>query len=53
MTQLAANIADFAQLLTPREGNADGLSRWIVQARATDLPHLHSFTRGLNRDRDA
>lgn len=53
MTQLAAHIADFAQLLTPREGNADGLSRWIVQVRATDLPHLHSFARGLDRDRDA
>ncbi|MEU8497570.1 ISL3 family transposase [Streptomyces lavendulae] len=53
MTQLAAIIGDFAKLLTPREGNADGLSRWIVQVRATDLPHLHSFTRGLERDRDA
>jgi transposase len=53
MTQLAAHIADFAQLLTPREGNADRLSRWIVQVRATDLPHLHSFARGLDRDRDA
>ncbi|MFE3206272.1 ISL3 family transposase [Embleya sp. NPDC059237] len=53
MTQLAAHITDFAQLLTPHEGNADGLSRWIVQARATDLPHLHSFARGLDRDRDA
>lgn len=45
MTQLAAHIADFAQLLTPREGNADRLSRWIAQVRATDLPHLHSFPR--------
>jgi transposase len=33
--------------------NTDGLSPWIVQARATDLPHLHSFARGLDRDRDA
>ncbi|MEU1543913.1 ISL3 family transposase [Actinacidiphila glaucinigra] len=53
MTQLTAHIADFAQLLTPREGNADGLSRWIDQVRTTDLPHLHSFARGLDRDRDA
>ncbi|WP_045559966.1 transposase, partial [Streptomyces sp. FxanaA7] len=53
MTQLAAHIADFAQLLTPREENADGLSRWIVQVRTTDLPHLHSCARGLDRDRDA
>ncbi|CAG6398498.1 hypothetical protein SCOCK_70182 [Actinacidiphila cocklensis] len=48
--QLAAHIADLAQLLTPREGNADGLSRWIVQVRAVGLPHLHSFARGLDRD---
>ncbi|MEH0626514.1 ISL3 family transposase [Streptomyces stelliscabiei] len=53
MTQLAAHIADFAQPLTPREENADGLSRWIVQVRTTDLPHLHSCARGLDRDRDA
>ncbi|MFF8616466.1 ISL3 family transposase [Streptomyces sp. NPDC015350] len=53
MTQLAARIADFAQLLTSREENADGLSRWIVQVRSADLPHLHAFTRGLDQDRDA
>ncbi|MDQ1013207.1 transposase [Streptomyces sp. V4I23] len=53
MTQLAPHTADFAQLLTPREGNTDALSRWIIQVRATDLPHLHSFARGLDRDRDA
>ncbi|WP_220295243.1 ISL3 family transposase [Streptomyces sp. MBT84] len=53
MTQLASHIADFAQLLTPREGNAGGLSRWIDQVRTTDLPHLHSFARGLDRDREA
>lgn len=53
MTQLAASIRDFAKLLTPREGNADRLSRWIVPVRAANLPHLHAFTRGLDRDRDA
>ncbi|MFI2303144.1 ISL3 family transposase [Actinacidiphila glaucinigra] len=53
MTQLAAHIADFAQFLKPREGNASGLARWIVRVRTTDLPHLHSFARGLDRDRDA
>lgn len=25
----------------------------MVQVRAGDLPHLHAFTRGLERDRDA
>lgn len=53
MTKLTAHIGDFAQLLTPREGNADGLSRWIDQVRTTDLPHLHSFARGMDRDRQA
>jgi transposase len=53
MTQLAAGISDFAPLLAPHTGNADALSRWIVQVRGADLPHLHAFARGLERDRDA
>jgi hypothetical protein len=53
MTQLAAGIRDFAGRLTPHAGNADGLSHWIIQVRAADLPNLHAFTRGLERDRDA
>lgn len=53
MTQLAATIRGFAQLLMPRAETADGLSRWIVQVRAADLPHLHAFTGGLDRGRDA
>ena len=47
------NVRAFAELLTPCAGNADRLSRWIVQTRAADLPHLHSFTRGLERDSNA
>lgn len=53
MAQLAAFAQGFAELLTPCEGNADGLSRWIVKVRSADLPHLHAFTQGLDRDRDA
>jgi transposase len=53
MSQLAASIAAFAELLTPRTENDDGLSRWIAQVRAADLPHLQAFARGLDRDRDA
>ncbi|MER5398267.1 hypothetical protein [Streptomyces sp. NPDC002599] len=45
MTQLAIVVGGFVELLTPRAGNADALSRWIVQFRAVDLPHLHAFTR--------
>jgi len=53
MTQLAVSIRGFAPLLTPRRGNADALTRWATQVRAADLPHLHAFTRGLERDREA
>lgn len=53
MTQLATHIRAFAPLLKPDPGNADTLDHWITQVRATDLPHLHAFTRGLDRDRDA
>ncbi|WP_189868144.1 transposase, partial [Streptomyces noursei] len=52
-TQLATNIRDFAPLLTPHADNADALTCWIAQVRAVDLPHLHAFTRGLDRDIDA
>ncbi|MCX4432176.1 transposase [Streptomyces mirabilis] len=53
MTQLAAVVGSFAELLTLCSGSAEGLSHWIVQVRVVDLPHLHAFTRGLERDRDA
>ncbi|MFF3437598.1 ISL3 family transposase [Streptosporangium sp. NPDC002721] len=53
MTDLAGLVRAFADLLRPREGNADRLDTWITTARAADLPHLHSFTRGLDQDRDA
>jgi hypothetical protein len=53
MTQLAQAVADFAPLLAPHADNADALASWIAQIRAADLPHLHAFTRGLDRDLDA
>ncbi|MFC4606277.1 transposase, partial [Streptomyces maoxianensis] len=53
MTQLATRIRAFAQLLKPHPENADTLELWIAQVRAADLPHLHAFTRGLGRARDA
>ena len=53
MTQLALAIRDFAPLLTPHTDNADALMQWITQVRTADLPHLHAFTRGLDRDLDA
>ncbi|WP_435851990.1 ISL3 family transposase [Streptomyces microflavus] len=51
MTQLADLINVFATLLKPTEGNDLKLTEWITTARAAALPHLHSFTNGLEIDR--
>ncbi|MFI9630670.1 ISL3 family transposase [Streptomyces sp. NPDC052042] len=53
MTELARLIREFAQLLTPAEGNDAKLTDWITSARSVDLPHLHSFSNGLALDRAA
>ena len=50
MTALAGLIRSFAALLAPDPGNDTRLRQWITGARAADLPHLHSFTRGLDLD---
>jgi transposase len=50
MTALAALVRDFAALLAPEPGNAARLQEWITTARAAGLPHVHSFTRGLDLD---
>ena len=50
MTALASLIASFAALLAHNPGNDARLRQWIAHARAADLPHLHSFTRGLDLD---
>jgi transposase len=50
MTALAGLIRSFAALLAPGPGNDARLRQWIADARDADLPHVHSFTRGLNLD---
>jgi transposase len=50
MTALAALIRSFAEMLAPAGENQARLQRWIISAREADLPHLHSFTRGLDLD---
>jgi len=50
MTALASLVTSFAALLVPDPGNDTRLRQWITGARAADLPHLHSFTRGLDLD---
>lgn len=50
MTELAVLISSFAKLLKPADDNDERLHEWITHARAADLPHVHSLTRGLNQD---
>ena len=50
MTALTALIGTFAHMLALALENEAGLRRWIISVREADLPHLHSFTRGLDLD---
>ena len=50
MKALARLIGKFAAMLDPDPANGAKLLEWIAGARAADLPHLHSFTRGLDLD---
>jgi transposase len=50
MKALASLIGSFAAMLDPDPANEGKLLQWIADARAADLPHLHSFTRGLDLD---
>ncbi len=50
MKALASLIGSFAAMLDPDPANEGKLLRWMAGARAADLPHLHSFTRGLGLD---
>jgi transposase len=43
-------VAAFAALLTPEQDNPARLQAWMDSARSSDLPHVHSFVRGLNQD---
>jgi transposase len=53
MITLAALVSSFAALLTPDPANEASLSGWAQAARAADLPSLHTFTRGLDLDKQA
>ncbi|MEO3829686.1 ISL3 family transposase [Actinomadura sp. B10D3] len=48
---LARHVRDFAVILTQRQGQ--DLPAWIAGVRADDLPSLHGFATGLERDLDA
>ena len=53
MIDLTNAIRGFADLLNPRDGNAQGLQEWITTIRAFGLPYLHTFTHGLDKDNTA
>jgi hypothetical protein len=53
MTALAGQIRTCAELLIPYEDSAEKLTGWIARTGAADLPFLHSFATGLERDRAA
>ena len=48
---LRTHVEAFAKIMTGRHG--ERLDAWITAARADDLPHLHTFTNGLERDHAA
>ncbi|MDX3525196.1 MULTISPECIES: transposase [Streptomyces] len=48
---LAGHIRAFARMLTQRDG--EQIAEWITAVRADDLPSLHTFASGLERDMDA
>ena len=47
----AAHVTSFAEMLTGRHG--DRLGSWMTAAASDDLPHLHRFVRGIERDHAA
>ncbi|MFD5126900.1 ISL3 family transposase [Streptomyces olindensis] len=48
---LTGHIRAFARMLTQREG--EQIAEWIAAVREDDLPSLHTFASGLERDLDA
>ncbi|MCT2279297.1 ISL3 family transposase [Micromonospora chalcea] len=53
MIDLTGLVGSFAALLQPSAGNDARLDAWIAAVRATELPHLHTFARGLELDLEA
>jgi transposase len=48
---LHQHVKAFAGMMTGRHG--ERLDTWIAATRADDLPHLHTFANGLDRDHTA
>ncbi|KPI11602.1 transposase IS204/IS1001/IS1096/IS1165 family protein [Actinobacteria bacterium OK006] len=56
MTALTSHVTAFAKLLAHHEHPTTGhaaLAEWIEAVNGDDLPALHAFVRGLQKDQDA
>jgi transposase len=51
LSATAGHVTAFAEMMTGRRGEC--LPQWIAAVEHDDLPHLHSFTRGIRRDQPA
>jgi transposase len=51
LSAAAGHVTAFAEMMTGRHG--ERLPAWITAVGLDDLPHLHSFTRGILRDQAA
>ena len=51
LTATAGHVTAFAGMMTGRHG--EHLPEWLAAVDLDDLPHLHSFTRGIRRDHSA
>jgi transposase len=51
LSATAGHVTTFAEMMTGRHG--EHLPGWIAAVELDDLPHLHSFTRGIRRDQPA
>jgi transposase len=51
LSATASHVAAFAEMMTGRHG--EHLPAWIAAVERDDLPHLHSFVRGIRRDQPA
>jgi len=51
LSATAGHVTAFAEMMTGRHG--ERLPAWLAAVDPDDLPHLHSFTRGIRRDQAA
>ena len=51
LSATAGHVTAFAEMMTGRHG--ERLPAWLAAVDLDDLPHLHSFTRGIRRDQAA